>query len=51
LNGFLFENGSTVTEEGVYTLIVEDSVGQKTQITFEIDKTPPIITVNPLKHQ
>ncbi|MFJ7406768.1 MULTISPECIES: S-layer homology domain-containing protein [unclassified Lysinibacillus] len=41
LNGSSFKSGSTVTSIGSYTLVVTDSVGNTSTISFEIDKTLP----------
>ncbi|MFT9846638.1 S-layer homology domain-containing protein [Aneurinibacillus sp. REN35] len=41
LNGLLFTNGTTISNEGFYTLVVTDAVGNTTTISFTIDKTPP----------
>lgn len=40
LNGFPFTSGTTITQEGHYTLIVTDAAGNSTTIQFAIDKTP-----------
>jgi len=42
LNGAPFKNGTTVTKEGKYTLVVKDEESNTTTITFIIDKTRPI---------
>ena len=34
----------TFTEEGTYTIVATDKVGNQTTVTFTIDKTKPIIT-------
>ncbi|MFL0247654.1 beta strand repeat-containing protein [Candidatus Clostridium stratigraminis] len=41
LNGAQFTSGTSVSNEGSYTLIVTDTVGNKTTVEFTIDKTPP----------
>jgi alpha-tubulin suppressor-like RCC1 family protein len=45
LNGAEFTTGTKVTAEGSYVLTVTDLAGNQTTISFVIDKTPPIITV------
>jgi hypothetical protein len=45
LNTVLFTSGTTVTNEGTYTLVVADLAGNITAITFVIDKIPPVITI------
>ena len=47
LNGINFDSGSTISQEGVYRLIVTDIAGNTTLIDFTIDKTAPVITVLP----
>ncbi|WP_043931158.1 Ig-like domain-containing protein [Bacillus sp. EB01] len=44
LNGVAFKSGNVVSVEGAYTLIVTDSAGNKTTITFTIDKIAPVVT-------
>lgn len=44
LNNDSFESGSAVTEEGYYTLYVKDSVGNATFVSFDIDKTAPVVS-------
>ncbi|WP_161568826.1 Ig-like domain-containing protein [Exiguobacterium sp. SH5S13] len=39
LNGRDFTSGTTVTNEGTYTLVVTDLAGNKTEIRFTIDQT------------
>lgn len=39
-----FESGRTFTEDGFYKIVAVDSSGNKTEIVFLIDKTPPDIT-------
>ncbi|WP_167577951.1 stalk domain-containing protein [Ammoniphilus sp. YIM 78166] len=41
LNGTPIVNGTTVREEGAYTLIVTNEFGYTTTVLFAIDKTPP----------
>ncbi len=43
LNGKEFVSGTTLTEEGVYTLIAKDKAGNEKNVTFTIDKTDPVI--------
>lgn len=43
LNGSTFASGSTISDEGIYTLAVTDSAGNETSISFEIDKTAPLV--------
>ena len=47
LNGKVIESGTEVSEEGEYVLIAVDSFGNTGETRFTIDKTPPIITINP----
>ncbi|MGR7945938.1 S-layer homology domain-containing protein [Paenibacillus sp. M.A.Huq-81] len=44
LNGSAFTSGSTVNAEGLYTLIVTDTAGNVTMLSFIIDKTVPVVT-------
>ncbi|OLS41324.1 Ig-like domain-containing protein [Bacillus sp. MRMR6] len=44
LNGEAFTSGTTVSEEGSYTLVVTDAVGNETTATFTIDKTAPVVS-------
>ncbi|WP_088043327.1 S8 family serine peptidase [Bacillus sp. EAC] len=44
LNGDAITNGTVVSKEGIYSLIVTDQVGNKTMMTFTIDKTAPNVT-------
>lgn len=41
LNGALFTSGSKVSVEGQYTMIVTDTAGNTTTVTFTLDKTAP----------
>ncbi|TQR21243.1 cadherin-like beta sandwich domain-containing protein [Psychrobacillus vulpis] len=41
LNGAQFTSGSTVSQEGNYTLVVTDDATNQTTVNFSIDKTPP----------
>ena len=45
LNGEEFVSGTEVSEEGTYTLVAKDKAGNKTTVTFTIDKTNPEIKV------
>ena len=38
------EEGTTLVEEGIYTITAEDEAGNKVEISFEIDKTAPVYT-------
>ncbi|KIL35590.1 hypothetical protein SD71_12630 [Cohnella kolymensis] len=44
LDGTPFTSGSTVNTEGSHTLIVTDAAGNSTSVTFNIDKTAPVVT-------
>jgi len=44
LNGVAFKSGTTVTNEGKYTLEVKDEESNTTTITFTIDKTKPVFS-------
>ncbi|MEH6953972.1 Ig-like domain-containing protein [Neobacillus drentensis] len=44
LNGDAFASGTTVSADGDYTLLVTDSVGNTTTVTFSIDKLAPVIS-------
>lgn len=51
LNGKTFKNGTTITENGDYTLIVTDNTGNQKSVTFKINKpatptTPIVPTAN-----
>jgi hypothetical protein len=43
LNGEPFTTGDIVAQEGSYVLIVTDDAGNKTTVSFVIDKTAPIV--------
>ncbi|TQK53950.1 Ig-like protein group 3 [Brevibacillus sp. AG162] len=45
LNGTLFASGTKVSVEGKYTLIVTDTAGNTTTVTFTLDKTGPTGTL------
>lgn len=47
INGVEILSGSTVSLEGTYTLIVTDEAGNSTIVAFKIDKTAPVITIDP----
>jgi hypothetical protein len=47
INGIIIETGITISREGSYALLIEYNYGLVFQIEFEIDKTAPVITVNP----
>ncbi|MFJ7951291.1 S-layer homology domain-containing protein [Lysinibacillus sp. NPDC096418] len=49
LNGAAFTNGTIVSADGNYTLVVTDAVGNTTTVTFLIDKTAPQISVVSIK--
>ncbi|RDU37403.1 hypothetical protein DRW41_06035 [Neobacillus piezotolerans] len=44
LNGKPYHLGTAVSAEGSYILIVTDSVGNATTVTFTIDKTAPVVS-------
>lgn len=46
LNGHPYASGTSITEEGSYTLVVTDEAGNTTTITFMIDKTAPTSEVS-----
>ena len=41
-----FVIGDTVTEEGIYVVVVTDKAGNSSTVTFEIDKSIPIVKIN-----
>ena len=43
-NEINYTQGSSIKEEGVYVFIVRDEAGNRTELTFTIDKTAPIVT-------
>jgi hypothetical protein len=47
LNDIIITSGIEVTDEGEYTLVAEDSLGNMSTIFFTIDKTAPVITIYP----
>ena len=44
-----YKNGDSFDEEGTHTLVVTDEAGNKTEVTFTIDKSKPIIEGIPAK--
>ncbi|MBQ4897604.1 S-layer homology domain-containing protein, partial [Paenibacillus sp. Marseille-P2973] len=44
LNDEPYSSGTTVSEEGSYTLVVTDAAGNETKVSFTIDKTKPVIS-------
>ncbi|WNB92511.1 Ig-like domain-containing protein [Bacillus sp. NEB1478] len=44
LNGNAFTSGTSVTNEGIYKLIVTDKAGNQATINFTIDKTVPLVS-------
>ncbi|MGN7360676.1 S-layer homology domain-containing protein [Paenibacillus sp. SAFN-054] len=44
LNGKSYTSGTTISEEGNYTLIVTDAAGNVTTVSFSIDKTKPVVS-------
>ncbi len=45
MNGVAFIPGTELTEEGEYKFAVTDEAGNVRNVSFRIDKTPPVITV------
>ncbi|SFS46515.1 T9SS type B sorting domain-containing protein [Sphingobacterium wenxiniae] len=43
LNGATFISGTTVSQDGAYTLIVTDEAGNSTTLSFAIDQTAPAV--------
>ena len=41
----VYTSGTSISAEGSYTIILTDLAGNKTELSFTIDKTPPIVTV------
>ena len=41
LNGDVYEQNTSISEEGIYTITITDSVGNARNYTFTIDKTAP----------
>ncbi|WP_431026888.1 S-layer homology domain-containing protein [Lysinibacillus sp. LZ02] len=46
LNGAAFTSGTIVNSEGNYTLVVTDTAGNTTTVSFKMDKTPPTGTLS-----
>ncbi|MGE7091802.1 S-layer homology domain-containing protein [Lysinibacillus sp. NPDC048646] len=44
LNGVAYTSGTKVDKEGTYTLVVTDTSGNVTTVSFTIDKTAPTVT-------
>ncbi|WP_223593321.1 S8 family serine peptidase [Neobacillus bataviensis] len=44
LNGERVTNGTVVSKEGTYQLVVTDAAGNVTTVNFTIDKTAPVVT-------
>ncbi|MGF7049476.1 hypothetical protein J2T13_003987 [Paenibacillus sp. DS2015] len=44
LNGVAFTSGTDVVQDGVYTLVVTDAAGNVATVSFEVDKTAPVVT-------
>jgi hypothetical protein len=44
LNGSVFVSGTTVSDEGVYVLVVTDLANNVTTVNFTIDTTAPVVT-------
>ncbi|MHB8961834.1 MAG: S8 family serine peptidase [Saccharofermentanales bacterium] len=44
LNGTMFNSGSVVSAEGIYTLVLTGPFGNTLTLEFTIDKTAPVIT-------
>jgi len=47
LNGEPFVSGTTVSAEGEYVLRITDLTGRVRTVSFAVDKTAPVITVDP----
>jgi hypothetical protein len=47
LNGNPFASSTLIESEGNYELVVTDEAGNKSTVSFNIDKTVPVITVKP----
>ena len=45
LNDVDYTKGTSISEEGEYTIVLTDDVGNSTTYTFTIDKTAPIISM------
>ncbi|GAA0319627.1 hypothetical protein GCM10008967_07700 [Bacillus carboniphilus] len=46
LNGQPFTNGTTISDEGEYNIIVTDEAGNFSTASFALDKTPPTGTIS-----
>jgi len=44
LNGAAFASGTEIDQDGMYTLVVTDAVGNVTTVSFKIDSEDPIVT-------
>ncbi|OMC77125.1 hypothetical protein BK125_15605 [Paenibacillus odorifer] len=44
LNGTAYMSGTRIDQDGVYTLVVTDTVGNVTTVNFEIENVAPIVT-------
>ena len=44
LNGVAFTSGTDIDQDGSYTLVVMDAAGNTATVSFEIDKTAPVVT-------
>lgn len=44
-DGYIIENGGTLTRDGIYTIYVTDNYGNSVTLTIEIDTTPPAVTL------
>ncbi len=51
LNGEPFLPGTEVSQEGEYTLEITDLAGRTRTVRFNIDKTPPVITILPFDQE
>ena len=45
MDGHSISNPSVFTNDGLYKIILSDTLGNKSTIQFEIDKTPPTFTL------
>lgn len=45
LNGKSFVSGTEISEDGTYTLVVTDEAENVSQVSFTIDKTPPVLSI------
>ena len=51
LNNQEYTNKTEISEEGNYTFVVTDLSGNKTEISFIIDKTFPVITIDNVEYK